>query len=496
MGQVPSQYRISSGDHGVGTRRRFWAFVLLTASITASCDRTSPAPPAVHQHAHGPEPDAPEQTFGDDTLSFVSWLEANGSFVVVHQFDRDTNGDGELDPKFGDHGEPEGDWPSVWIYPLPGGEPEQFDELVTSDPANRWAVLRRGDALFAVSASKRWTLEGADPTPDPSRCAPARQASIDPTSSWLTFIRRDPDRAVVKNLSTGSEREVAAEGLLWRADAMPRGWVMLREVVADTDGDGEIAMPWREGTCICRWCSRFASSVGRGRLVGDESREVMVDTQNRRATPPIAPIPLAADAVWSMADNKLTTFDGSGATLGSGCAMRLLPLGTDRVVANCGGEFVVWNATTGESVAVERPVNALQPYSPPTAGWVAVQFTDDEGTARVGRLNLGDGRIEAGPPAVRWGAPHPSGWRLVADATTTHAWDIGSGSSTTLDFAGAELDGLLARRDGKWLVVDPHKPMPAATLDEQPRFVASNGCYVAPHPYNQPVRGPFELICW
>lgn len=434
-------------------------------------------------------------TFGTDALSFVSLVEAHGSFALVHQFDEDTNRDGTIDPKFGDHGEPEGDWPTVWLYPLPIGPGERFDEFITSDPTNRWVVLRRGTDLVAVSASQRWSLDDADVTPDPSPCAAARQATIDPTSTWLTFTRAEPPRAVVKSLITGVEREVPAEGLLWRADAMPRGWVMLREILADADGDGAIKLPWRQGTCICRWCSRFASSVGSGRLVGDESRDTMVDAAGRRSAPPPMPIPLEHGAIWSMSKNALFDADGAQRPIADGCSMRMLPMGTDRIVANCRGKFVVWSAATDQTVAIEAPVTGLQTYSPPTEGWVGVQFTDEEGVQRVGRLGLGDGRIDAGPPAVRWGAPHPSGWRLIADAEHVYAWDVRTGTTTTLNIKGAELDGLVAKRGNTWFVIDPTKPVAAAQLTEAPSFVAANGCYVKPHPFNQPVRGPFEWVC-
>lgn len=498
MGQARSKHRIHADDLSRFQRRATLLFCTLLTCGSA-CDRSDPKPKRPHSH----EVVLPDEvTFGTSDLGFVSWLESNGAFVITHRFDEDTNGDGQKNPNFGDHGEPEGDWPSVWLQPLPSGEAERFDELVTSDPANRWVVMRRGEELIAISASKRWPLDGADPTPGPSPCLAARQASIDPTSTWLAFIRSElqkdgsrKDRAVVKNLASGKEREVPAEGLLWRADAMPRGWVMLREVLADTDGDGAIAMPRREGTCICRWCNRFAASVGAGKLVGDESREVMVDTQNRRATPPRTPIPLGPDAVWSLAENQLYAFDGSKRQIGKGCTMRLIPLGTDRIIANCGGEYVVWNASTEQAVPLEKPVNALQPYSPPSGGWVAVQFTDDEGKQRVGRLSLGDGRIEPGPTAIRWGSPHPSGWRLVADESKLYAWDVSTGVSTTLDVTGAKIDGLVAHRGQEWFPIDPHKRTPIATLADTPRFVAANGCFVAPHPYNQPVRGPFQWKC-
>lgn len=433
--------------------------------------------------------------FGGDALGFVSWLEANGNFVIVHRFDEDTDGDGRLDPEFGDHGEPQGDWPSVWLYPLPAGEGERWDELVATDPQGRWVVLRRGDELVAVSAQRRWPLTGADVRPDPSPCAPARQAGIEPSGQWLTFMRADPARAVVKRLSTGEEREVLAEGVLWRADPMPRGWVMLREVLADTDGDGEIRMPRRQGTCICRWCSRFASSVGGGRLVGDESRATMVDARGQRWTPPDGPIPVAPDAVWSLPRQQLFGTDGVRRPLGDGCSMKLLPLGSSRIVVSCAGKPFVWDVATDERTPIKARVEPIWVHAPPSGDWVPVAVTDEHGMKWMSRLNLSDGAVEQGPRALRWGTPHPSGWRLVASDTGLAAWDVATGTTTVLDVTAADLDGLVAHRGHTWFVIDPLKPKPVASLEVEPRFVGSNGCYVKPHRFNHPVHGPFEWVC-
>lgn len=457
----------------------------------AACDRPHPAP----TEPSAPKPGPREVSFGGGGPGFVSWVDASGNLAVTHRFDEDHNGDGRLDPLFGDHGEPTGDRPSVWLERLDiPGPAERFDELITTAPGARWVVLRRGADLVAISADRRWELREADVQPDPSPCAPARQASIDPTSTWLVFLRAAPHRAVVKHLGTGEETEIPADGPLWRAHAMPLGWVLLRELTDDTDRDGRLEMPRQQGSCICRWCSRFATSVGTGRLVGDVAREVMVDRAGRRSPPPPGPIPIAPDAVWSLGKNTLHQFDGSPRPLPRGCTVTAIPLGAERLVLSCDGRSVVWDPTTQRRIEVDGRVEAIDTVLPPSGPWLVVAQLRD-GERRIGRLHLETGVVEEGPPAFRWGAPHPSGWRLVADEQRTYAYDAATGTTTVLEGKLADLDGLTAREGSDWLVIDPHRATPRARLSERPRFVAANGCYVAPHPFQQIVPGPFQWTC-
>ena len=493
MGQVLSNPREIAGDRLMGCRIAHLAFLV----ILGACDRADPplpAPKSVDAPRVSPVAVADFTPFGGEQLGFVSWLEANGRFVVTHAFDADTNGDGKIDPMLGDHGEPEGDEPSVWLwYLVAPGEPQRWDEFITSDARDRWLVLRRDQELVAISAASRSTLDAADTRADPSPCAPPRQASFDPTGRWLVFPRADPDRAVVRRLSSGSEREIFASSPLWRAEAMPAGWTMLREVVEDTDGSGELEMPRRQGTCVCRWCAQFAKSMGAGALVGDRTsqRIVMSDDAEFSLDAP-GPLPVTNDVVWSLATQELI----GARSVPDGCQVAVVPIGEPHVLLRCGTTSRVWNVADDSQIALERQVQGLTQADLAHDGWVAVQMRDDDGKRRVGRLELGTGRIEMGPQALRWGQPHPSGWRVVADENTVSVYHPATGQAAPLPVSPARsLDGLVVGTNGAWRVVDPSGKV-SEVLTTRPHFVSANGCYVAPHDRTRPTRGPFRLQCF
>lgn len=447
-----------------------------------------------------PERSAPASlspgSFGDTHLGFVEWLERDGRFVVYYQFDRDTDEDGDITVSFGDHGEPLGDLPTVYTKMLPAGSTQSWSELIATDPNGRWVVLRDDDELYALSARKRWKVEDADLRPDKSPCNPSRQAAIDPTGTWMSYLRREPHRAVLRNLETGEEREYKAAAELWRAEPTPLGWAVLRESADDTDGDGDVTWPQREGTCVCTWCKRFATSLGEGRRVGDTPRTVLVSPGNKRHEGFTAPLPVAPDTVWSLSRNALFTAANEPRQLGpaKNCRPLAIPLGGRRLVLRCGTDTIVWEPSSGERTPVKETVESLEMYVPPREHHIAVRVTDTDGGRKIGRLNLATGQVEVGPSSVVFGPGHPSGWYLTRDETHLHAFDVSTGSTSSMEVRAGTLGQLVAESEGKWLVVDPTNGK-FKKLDARPEFVASNGCYVEPLPAKRPVKGPYQLTC-
>ena len=423
-------------------------------------------------------------------------MEQGGDFVVMRRFDPDTNGDGEITARFGDHGEPLGDWPTPVTVDISTDEVETWDEVVALSALGRWVVMRKGKRLVAISADKRWTIEGADLSDNEDPCVPSRKASVEPGGRWMTYLKTDPTRAVVKNLATGAEREFVVKRPLVRADPTPLGWVVTRELAEDTDGNGELEPPSRQGGCVCLWCNRFARSVGSGKMVGDDPVTVLIDPEGNRYESFRSPLPVAENAVWDLARNALFTPEGEPMKLGDGskCGALAIPLGAGKIVVRCGMETSVWDPSTGTSIPVEGKLDAVELFVPPRGDWVAMRVADDDGGHRLGRLNVVDGRLETGPSAKMVGASHPSGWVLGSDGERMVAYDVNTGQSTTFDLKPARLAALAALVGEQWVVVDPSDGE-WVQVPERPAFIASDGCHIAPHPMNRAVRGPFEYVC-
>lgn len=468
-------------------------FALCLASLLG-CERKA-AKEATPQTAAEVEPSPDVVEFGGEATGFVDWLERDGRFVVMHRFTEDTDGDGTINASLGDHGEPLGDKPVVTTVDLRSGDATDWDELLATDPQGLWAVLRRGDEIVALSAARSLTLEGADVTPDPSPCMPARQASIEPSGTWVSFIRNDPERVVVRNLRSDEEREFEAKHTLWRGDPTPLGWAMLREVQEDTDGDGELKIPVRRGSCACRWCSRFSTSVGAAGFAGDDFESVLVTPDGERHDELGQPLPVAPGFVWSLADNELKTLDGKPVQVGpeAGCRLLALPIGSGTLVLRCGTDTRIWDPVTGKSTPVEARIDALELFVPPRSGWIAVRVHEGDQTY-VGRLSVDSGVVERGPPARRFGPTHPSGWLLAAGEDAMWAYDVHTGKKSRVGDAEGSFHALIIKRQDGWVVPEPSTGK-TTNLEEQPAFVASNGCFVEPHEMARPVKGPFRYVC-
>ncbi len=434
--------------------------------------------------------------FGGDALGFVDFLERDGRFVVMHQFLEDTDGDGKIDPELGDHGEPEGDLPTVVIEDLRTGARTMYDELIEMDPRWRFVVVRHEADLFFVDAEGAKKLEGADPRADANPCMPARQASIDASGRWLTYLKTEPDRVVVRDLRTGTEREIVPEGKLWRAEPTSLGWVMITEIVEDTDGDDVLNWPRRQGSCVCRWCSRFAKSMGHaGGFAGDKARPVIVDANGNRHPDIKQPVPVASNAVWNLDTQRVNDLAGNPVSVGprDGCRAIAVPLDTGKLITRCGVDSFVWDVATETALPVKDAIEPLDVFSAVYDGKIGVRITEDGGT-NVGRLDLATGLVEIGPRAIRVGPRHPSGWLLTADPANTHAYSLVTGATSTIEDKGGRLLPLTYGDKGSWKVVDPEHGK-VTEVDEAPEYIASNGCFIEPYSKTRPVKGPFRWVC-
>lgn len=478
------------------TVRRAAVFSLLAALWVTACKRETPVSQAKKEGVS--EPAGPRVTpFGGPHLGFVDFLERDARFAVMHRFIEDTDGDGNIDPELGDHGEPGGDLPVVTVHDFRTGKQTLYDELIATDSRLRYVVVRKDADVVLWSASGAVKLPNADPREDANPCMPARQASIDPGGTWMTYLRAHPDRVVVRELQTGNERELPAKGNLWRADPTPRGWAMLREIINDTNQDAQLNWPRRKGSCVCRWCAKFAKSLGAaGFEAGDEFQSTLVDPTGRRIEGFEQPLPVAPGRVWSLTRHRLYDLEGNVVELGpdEACRLAALPLETGKLVTRCGARFQIWDPVSGESVPIKQRIEALELYAPALDGWLGVRVDGEAGIKHIGRLNLETGVVEVGPTALRVGPAHPSGWVLVADAGGTHAFNIATGATTSIDGVGDHYIALGYRADDAWVVVDPEQGK-TARVDKPPLFVAANGCFVKPYDTSQPVKGPFELVC-
>lgn len=212
----------------------------------------APAPTSVEWPAPAAPPaDLLTEPFGGRRFGFVLASTHNGRFVVLRRFD------GEERPSFGHHGEASQSAQQT-LFDRVTGDERPIDDIIDLDETRRFVLfVARGVPVVADGDTGAFVpLAAADTQNDANDCLPPRQAALSEHGfrvGWVTARG-----LAVRELATGAEWTVPAQGRLWRGipDESSRGALLL-EVAA-----GSSEWPRQNTSCACRWCGRFALSYG------------------------------------------------------------------------------------------------------------------------------------------------------------------------------------------------------------------------------------------
>lgn len=367
--------------------------------LEVCADATAPAPP--------------ERTFGTANSGFMVWQSRNGRFVIGYEFRVDDDKDGDVVAEFSEHhGVPGGDKPHPFLFDLERGSERAIDDLMTSDPRGRFAVIRAGRRVELLDSRDGRIQDlgklGLDLADDQNQCMPPRQIAFDPTGRLLVFIQRDGRSIVTWDLETG-RRDVTrvAKGRLWRAyPAGRRGWLRVDAVVEDINADGVLSLPVQRTTCACRYCQQFAamSSTSGWAPTADLARVLLVRRDGRavHARTEVL-VPISDRTLLGAETRKVVDVEGRELPLPDGCIDPALGAGGSGLLLECAGGSRVWWPETGRQVALGGfavPLAQLATIEGDRA-WLPIALAQDGWgkKRRAGRVDLESGAVEIGPDA-------------------------------------------------------------------------------------------------
>jgi hypothetical protein len=269
-----------------GMRARFAA-----ALLVAACGGKTPPPQPPPSSSGTPPP--PAETAADDVPRPVAAgalvgtahpivVEAaarDGSWIVICQARKDTDGDGEIAVHVGYHGDTWGDDFSPFVV-RGAGDGEPIDSLVGYTRDGRWLVAMRGGKLAILDAQTGlWTdLPGADLRDDGVPLGPHRVASVARLGDRMTYFR-DDETIVVRELATGVETVAKMPGVrLWRVEVEPAGeWARVYAIRTDSDKDGKLTWPSVRTSLSDRDCRGPIMSYSTGGWSGDQPDELWLE---------------------------------------------------------------------------------------------------------------------------------------------------------------------------------------------------------------------------
>ncbi|RLB57175.1 MAG: hypothetical protein DRJ42_01260 [Deltaproteobacteria bacterium] len=196
---------------------------------------------------------APGQPFGGSVYGFVEYSSDNGRIVLVRRFPGDER------PQFGHHGS--SSVPDELVaFDLVEGTERVIDNWVEFANGRRFVLLVDERQLWLVDANGgSWeALPNADVEDDGNRCLGPRGGGFSPDGTRVAWVQDGSNSLRVRDLETREEWDVASQGRVWRGwpDDEGRGAMML-ETPAQSTG-----WPTQQTSCECRWCNRFAMSMG------------------------------------------------------------------------------------------------------------------------------------------------------------------------------------------------------------------------------------------
>ncbi len=239
-----------------------------TASTAPSAQGVTAAPPTGLQREAGP--------IGTPHPIVLQTAATDGRWVVACQAREDTDGDGKLEVRYGQHGDTRGDALAPYLF-LEPGEGERLDDFLTADPTDRYLVVVRGGSLRLLDTYTRADTELAAPGTFPESKAPRSALPVSFSRDGkhlLLVVLSGQDKkatAFLINLADGSRREVGhGPGVLGEASLDPEGrWVMFGVLTQDTNGDGQLTWPQLKTSLAPRGCRGPILSYGQYGYTGD-----------------------------------------------------------------------------------------------------------------------------------------------------------------------------------------------------------------------------------
>ncbi|MDC0716926.1 hypothetical protein [Nannocystis bainbridge] len=476
----------------------------IVALSLAAC--TAKPAPMVHEIAGEPE----VIELGERRPGELKWMSANARFVALYVYtDEESKRKLGLDVP-----------PLLMLHDTVAGTRRMIEEVVATDPRGRWAVALAGKHLWLLDG-ETGTLDdlaarGADLTGDRQRCwGQGRQAMFDPWGGELLYLRTDPDRAVIRRLSDGHEREVVAPPYkLWRAEPTGApGWVRFLVVPRDTDGDGALTFPWRDHTCEpwIDWRDWHDAFMVPPTRMGDLSAAVLADAGGARvysgykaAPQPMEEesgepwVPFGADTYGTFGvTSGVVHADGTSVDAPVGCEWRqefaavaaalVCPEGVRELRSVIGG---------AQTIAGLQKLFMLPVLGRDGALWSAARVKVD-GRELLGRIDLADGSLELDrggvelPPDEHSVRQDRRGW-LVG---SRHAYQVTTGRSRRMPpHEKTRQPGVIEIEDRVFAVDLEGARM--LRLASRPEAVAENGCaLVAPDDGEPGSAGTWALIC-
>ncbi|MBX3161350.1 MAG: hypothetical protein KF773_35635 [Deltaproteobacteria bacterium] len=264
----------------------------------------------------------------------------NGRWIVGCQAREETDGRPGISVDVGHHGQLSGDRMRPFLF-RGGGAGDPIDAFVTASVDERWIAVVRDRRFVLIDDAEHVEIEVPDVDVEPDREGYGRIATFDGRDRYLAFFRvvAGKRRVVVRELATGSEREVTFAGdvLPWRFQReRDSHWVRVLVVSEDSDGNGKLEWP-SVGTnapvaAVC--AGEFVSYSEFGRR-GDVPQAMWIDLASGRVVQGTNVLAHIGDAEVRARDGAVYIGDDEVVPAKCKAAVVAVILDPRRVVARC-----------------------------------------------------------------------------------------------------------------------------------------------------------------
>lgn len=429
------------------------------------------------------------------------WLSSNGRLAVIYQWRDDTDRDGVIRIEAGYHGDMLADVPAPFLVDMHTGATTRYVELMTM-AGGRYVTARDEHGVWLVDAEdgSRTKLQENEEMSrdDENACFDPRSLIIDPDGPRIGLIVEEPSHLQIRDLDEGDEwRADAGEDVVWRARFTGEEDVVVLYVIP---GDSAAELPRQRTSCSDRLGMMFAASMSGGGYDGPPYHHLVVHRDGRKLRLDDDPV-VVSDDVLALGDSVLMLLDGTRMELPVDCE-RLMPVSRSGVVLlDCNATTRVMHVERERIIPLPVQVGSVNGMSTAQDGkgdtWLSVLVHDSTSDLkRIGRLRLGDGRIEVGPMASP-NARVRDGWFVTRGTGAIHLLEIATGRMHTVPSASESVGFPAVSLRPGWLLLDAAH----GRYLEVERIGAtnSNGCYVGAagtYPVDMIIPGNVELGPW